>query len=78
MKKSTLGLIKSDFIGMTIYRVFLYKDKEREKADRQNDLKEKLFSAIKKAIEVLSEKYKSILYLNDFVIIEEEKYLKSA
>ena len=44
----------------------------------QNGLKENLFSAIKKAIEVLSEKYRSILYLNDFVIIEEKKYLKSA
>ena len=43
----------------------------------QNGLKENLFSAIKKAIEVLSEKYRSILYLNDFLIIEEEKYLKS-
>ena len=43
----------------------------------QNDLKENLFIGIKKAIEVLSEKYRSILYLNDFVILEEEKYIKS-
>ena len=44
----------------------------------QNGLKENLFIAIKKAIEVLSEKYRSILYLNGFMILEEEKYLKSA
>ena len=44
----------------------------------QNGLKENLFISIKKAIEVLSEKYRSILYLNDFMILEEEKYLKSA
>ena len=43
----------------------------------QNGLKENLFIGIKKAIGVLSEKYRSILYLNDFVILEEEKYLKS-
>ena len=40
----------------------------------QNGLKENLFIGIKKAIEVLSEKYRSILYLNDFVILKEEKY----
>ena len=44
----------------------------------QNGLKENLFIAIKKAIEVLSEKYRSILDLNGFMILEEEKYLKSA
>ena len=44
----------------------------------QNGLKENLFIGIKKAIGVLSEKYRSILYLNDFVILEEEKYIKSA
>ena len=43
----------------------------------QSGLGENLFRAIKKAIEVLSEKYRSLLYLNDFVIIEEKKYLKS-
>ena len=43
----------------------------------QSGLKENLFQAIRKAIEVLSEKYRLLLYLNDFVIIEEEKYLKS-
>ena len=44
----------------------------------QSGLKKNLFDAIKKAIEVLSEKYRSLLYLNDFVTIEEKKYLKSA
>ena len=44
----------------------------------QNGLKENLFISIKKAIEALSEKYRSILYLNDFMILEEEKYLKYA
>ena len=44
----------------------------------QNGLKENLFIGIKKAIGVLSKKYRSILYLNDFVILEEEKYIKSA
>ena len=44
----------------------------------QNGLKKNLFDAIKKAIEVLSEKYRSLLYLNDFVTIEEKKYLRSA
>ena len=43
----------------------------------QSGLKENLFQAIRKAIEVLSDKYRLLLYLNDFVIIEEEKYLKS-
>ena len=44
----------------------------------QSGLKKNLFDAIKKAIEVLSEKYRSLLYLNDFVTIEEKKYLRSA
>tara|TARA_B100001121_G_scaffold94755_1_gene83801 strand:- start:259 stop:612 length:354 start_codon:yes stop_codon:yes gene_type:complete len=43
----------------------------------QSGLKENLFQAIRKAIEVLCEKYKLLLYLNDFVIIEEEKYFQS-
>ena len=44
----------------------------------QSGLKENLSSAIRKAIDVLSENYRSLLYLNDFVTIEEKKYLRSA
>ena len=41
----------------------------------QTSLRKNLFDSIRKAIEVLSEKYRSLLFLNNFITIDEKKYL---
>ncbi len=38
-------------------------------------LKDELFCAIKKAIQILSDQDRSTLYLKDFIKLDEEKYL---
>ncbi|GIR85048.1 MAG: hypothetical protein CM15mP85_16720 [Rhodobacterales bacterium] len=39
-------------------------------------LKDKLFCAIKKAIQALSDQDRSLLYLKDLIKLDEEKYIK--
>ena len=41
----------------------------------QTSLRKNLFDSIRKAIEVLSEKNRSLLFLNNFITIDEKKYL---